>query len=302
MHISRWRAHILKAATCAVTLLASSCFTGIEGTPRIIPRGKDAASAPTPEREMALRIAPQPLSQWRAGKVLRITDQAAERALTMPSGMRIEDVDISYLGSRPAVSLTGDSLVELSFATAAGDTLAYRTRPAERVLVPYAADYDVAALADSLLRGRTLYIVTPMWYTVEGKAPVRESLRHVAVRVDSVVLGTDIFPACVVFSPADVSGQYSVYMSAYDGSRPFDALFSFTNPRERYPAITDAMWRLIVRSQVALGMSRDECRLAWGAPAVIRQLPTTAGMVEEWSYDDGRFLIFEDAQLARYRQ
>lgn len=42
-------------------------------------------------------------------------------------------------------------------------------------------------------------------------------------------------------------------------------------------------------------MTRDECRLALGAPA-------TTGMVEFWQYSDGIYLLFEENILTRFRR
>ena len=48
-------------------------------------------------------------------------------------------------------------------------------------------------------------------------------------------------------------------------------------------------------------MTRDECRLALGAPNSYRTIPVYNAIVEQWNYDDGLYLIFEDGILTRYR-
>ena len=48
-------------------------------------------------------------------------------------------------------------------------------------------------------------------------------------------------------------------------------------------------------------MTRDECRLALGAPPEVLRTPSYGGMREVWSYSDGVFLIFEDGYLTRFR-
>ncbi|MDE6397581.1 MAG: hypothetical protein K2K84_09950, partial [Muribaculaceae bacterium] len=83
--------------------------------------------------------------------------------------------------------------------------------------------------------------------------------------------------------------------------RNFDTQFSSENPRKKYPRITDEVWDLIQHSRVRNGMTPDECRLALGAPDSYRRVPTTAGMVEYWSYYNGSFLTFEDGVLVRFR-
>ena len=66
--------------------------------------------------------------------------------------------------------------------------------------------------------------------------------------------------------------------------------------------MTDEVWDLVVHSRVRAGMTPAECRLALGAPNDYLRLPSTAGMVERWVYDDGVYLIFEDGQLANFRK
>jgi hypothetical protein len=49
-------------------------------------------------------------------------------------------------------------------------------------------------------------------------------------------------------------------------------------------------------------MTSSECRLALGAPNDYTRVPTTGGMVERWTYDNGVYLMFEDGVLTRYRK
>ena len=139
-------------------------------------------------------------------------------------------------------------------------------------------------------------------------------LRHIEVTVDSVVPGDENFPAAVCFSIADsnlaksagvADKEYMLYMTAgmtRGGSRSFDTLFAFDNPRNRYPEIQDDVWEYIIRSRIRKNMTRDECRLALGSPPSVERVPTYGGMVERWSYTDGVYLIFEDGYLTRFRQ
>ena len=96
--------------------------------------------------------------------------------------------------------------------------------------------------------------------------------------------------------------MWLTYGSSRAATRNFDRLFSFSDPRTNYPQISDHTWQLITRSQVAVGMTRDECRLALGAPSSINRGATRAAQLERWLYDDGIYLIFEDGILTRYRK
>lgn len=49
-------------------------------------------------------------------------------------------------------------------------------------------------------------------------------------------------------------------------------------------------------------MTRDEARLALGAPANIDRRPGYSFMREIWTYENGIFLIFEDGLLKSFRQ
>ena len=84
-------------------------------------------------------------------------------------------------------------------------------------------------------------------------------------------------------------------------TRNFSTVFNFDDPRKRYPQISDETWELIINSKVREGMTRDECRLALGAPNSYRTIPVINAVVEQWNYDDGIYLIFEDGLLSRFR-
>lgn len=49
-------------------------------------------------------------------------------------------------------------------------------------------------------------------------------------------------------------------------------------------------------------MTRDECRLSLGAPDNIDRRAGYSVLREVWSYENGRYLIFEDGLLRSYRQ
>ena len=84
--------------------------------------------------------------------------------------------------------------------------------------------------------------------------------------------------------------------------RDFDALFAEKDPRLDYPAVSDENWALITRAQVALGMTKEECRLALGNPVRISENPDQGGLREYWYYDGGAYLFFIDGLLNRFRK
>ena len=164
---------------------------------------------------------------------------------------------------------------------------------------------------DNLLRGQRLFTASADWF--DGNGTDVAGLRHIEVRVDSVVPGNHLYPAAVCFTVenpemaamAHCSGQQRRFYMSVGGSgvaaRTFDRLFSIRNPRRQYPSITDEVWNLIIQSKVQSGMTRDECRLALGSPNDIRRVPTHSGMREIWTYSDGVYFVFDEGLLSDFR-
>lgn len=303
---------VIIASLCAAAAL-HGCFTGIESTPRITAGDvrRQGVARPTPEMEFLAGVGPQSPALWQPGKRFHVADGRIAMLFAGNSAAdSLQGTELAFAGMCSAPSLTGEGATDIALLTARGDTLHYRVdaspealRRRERLEIPFTIELDPVRRADSLMRGRVLYISTPLWRRLDGRS--RPGLRHVAVRVERVQPGSDgVYPASVVFTPVDTPADTAMVMMGLGGDRSprnFATLFSFNNPRDGYPHITDDVWRLIVHSQVQNGMTRDECRLALGAPARVEQIPTTAGMVERWSYGEGIYLIFEDGALTSYR-
>ena len=316
---------------CLAALLPGGCFTGVESTPRITDTEvrRRNADTRTPEERFMSDLRPRTPSQWARGKQWRVADNkfrilltsASERVPETPAGDTL-----LLLETRRAASIDGRGDVELMLGlTSDPDArLYYRTGmtpeafvASERLDIPFTVDLDlVRQSADSIARlPGTLYIVSPRWYTPAdgtGHAEVCAGLRHVPVEVDSVGAGDNNFPIAVYFhtTASDAEDIYRgprmVYMtvgSERTATRNFSTLFAFDNPRTKYPEITDPeIWDLIIHSKVRRGMTRQECRLALGAPTTLERIPTTAGTAEHWSYSDGVYLLFnEEGILERFR-
>lgn len=300
----------------ALSAACSGCFTGIESTPRIT--GDDARRAgvvTTAEQTFAAQLSTERPSQWREGKRWRVTDDKISLIFTgtPQAGHGLAGSDLTLTGRRDAPTVTGKDVVELIFTNYKGQPIAYRTdvptsewEQRDNLAVPFAVDLDVVHRADSLMRGKTFYITTPLWYNKEKKSAT--GLRHVAVRVDSVTVGDENYPLLVAFTPTGLGrdvGQWHIFMTygtARSATRNFDRLFAFDDPRKAFPTINDDTWQLIIRSRVAPGMSRDEARLALGSPNGIDRGTSRGSMqMERWSYDNGAYLLFEDGLLVSYR-
>lgn len=315
-------ARLSLAVISAACLLLESCFTGVESTPRIDASAvkRERAATVTPEQLFLSDILPQPPSQWKAGKIFRVTDDRISRIFTSASSApdSLTGTNLIFQDIVPATSLTGDDAAEVRFTTEDGRRYFYRINGMSTAKIdtmttleiPFTIDMDIVRSIDGKLRGKDFYIRTSAWYDSDGIRK-ENGLRHIRVLVDSVVPGDAYFPALVCFTVADEDmrqrageDEHAVFMSvgtSRTATRNFDVLFSFDSPRKQHPEINDETWNLIISSKVRQGMSRDECRLALGAPPEVLRTPSYGGMREMWSYSDGVFLIFEDGFLTRFR-
>lgn len=294
---------------------ATSCFTGIESTPRISTDDlRRSGVKATPEQAFAALLEGESPAEWTAGKQWLVSEDKISIIFSgSPAGADSLAGSILRLeGISEAKTLTGADVVELRLLTPDNNLLVYRTDvPADEwksrksFNIPFTVELDPVMCADSLLRGKELYITTPLWYDENGHRI--NGLRHIPVTVSSVKAGTANYPLKVCFTAAEddapVRCVYMTYGNSPSSNRNFDKLFRFDNPRLGYPDISDRTWGLIIRSQLAEGMSRDEARLALGSPASIDRGATRGSMqIERWSYDNGVFLIFEEGVLIRYRK
>lgn len=293
---------------------ATACFTGIESTPKITADNvRDSGVRVTDEQTFSAEIVAEAPRAWKMGKQWLVSDSKIALAFTPASDDASDLVGktVSYVESRPVTTLTGDEVVELVLTDAAGRVFFHRTgipvRDWEERLsysIPFTVEMSAVERADSLMRGKTYYITTPRWFDQDGHDITGQ--RHIPVTVQTVEAGNHIYPLRVAFTQNErpqepVRYILMTYGTSTASTRNFDRLFSFTNPRNSYPHITDATWEKIINSQIAEGMSRDECRLALGAPAKVDRGATPGMQLERWSYENGVYLLFEDGYLTKFR-
>lgn len=296
-------------------VLASSCFTGVESTPKIIYKEeKNSRADSSAEERISSMFKPDPFSRWESGKAFYVTSPRISLALsgTSPQTVMPETGDsIVYTGCRTVTDLTGDEIVELMFtAPRTGSELTYRTNSTRRKLeesdkveIPFTIDLGLVGLAAGELAGKEYFIKTSLWS--DGSGGTVNGRKFIKVKVTGVVPGNEVYPFRVLF--ADEAGNPgSVYMSAASGARwiprEFQSLFSIADPRLSYPQISDAMWRKIINSKVEKGMTKTEATLALGSPAGIDRGHDHSSSYERWAYSDGVYLIFEDGLLVRHNQ
>lgn len=305
-----------------VTLGAGGCFTGVESTPRITDSEvkKEKASGVTPEQQFLSHIKPLPPCEWTNGKAFKVTDSRISRIFSLsPEAIAgLPGNNIYFRNMSPTRSMTGDDATEIVFSDANGIEYTYnisgltseKLDTLKSLEIPFTVDLDIVRQISESLVGKCFFVKTSAWYNPIDMSKVN-GLRHIEIKVDSVLPGDSYFPATVCFSVTDPdlaarvgNNKYAVYMSVGDSraaTRNFETLFSFSNPRKEHPEITNDIWNLIISSKVKYGMTREECRLALGTAPDVLRTPSYGGMREVWSYSDGVFLIFEDGLLTRFR-
>ncbi|MDE6126823.1 MAG: DUF2845 domain-containing protein [Muribaculaceae bacterium] len=288
-------------------ILLAGCFTGVESTPRITYKEVEKQkAATTDEQRLAATFRPRPLARWRPGdRFLAASPQAGKAFAGSPA--IAEGTELRYLGARERVWVLGDSVAELLFATPAGDTLASNATSGLAELMarqtppdlPFVIDLRFVEEVDRALAGRRCYLRTNLWNNPADGSYTR-GRKFIPVTIETILPGNATHPLLARFA-ADDGLRGELLMSAgAESSRSFDSLFSFTDPRDRYPEISDARWALICDSRIENGMTRAEARLALGPTSEIDRGHSHSTAYERWTYPDGRYLIFEDGILTRH--
>lgn len=299
--------------------LCSSCSTGIEGTKMIkMSRGDRKAVAPSAEDLLADSIYSQSLSAWRHGKQFLVTNDKAAMIFEIPyavpdtAARSIAGMTIAFdkLESRQTPGGVNTTIIkfkgnsgDLIFDTSKSDPSAVSA--VTGLDIPMLIDLDMVHLADSLISGRKLWTRTQLWYGEDGTNFVGR--KFVPVTIDSVSPGNMLFPLSVNFTDdRDVHGKMYMNVKSATGlgaeSRTFTSLFSLSDPRLKYPSITDDVWDLICDGAVRAGMTKDECRLSLGNPDEVDAGHDWNSLIDIWNYKDGTFLQFQDGILVRFRR
>ncbi len=297
-----------------LTLLLQSCFfTGVESTPRITAGDVKREREPvTAEDTFLASTADAPLGQWYPGKEFVVTDPRISLIFgaTAPSGGLPAGGTITFAGASEARSVAGLPVTDLTFLSPGGNELVYRiNRPLatlmeERSLsVPYTIQSSVVSSADSAMRDRDLYILTLAWRD-STDTPIDGGRKFVKVHIDSVTPGNSHFPLKASFTDTHGLSACIFFHPGAKGAFPrtFPTIFSVTDPYLRYQSTMPATWDLITRGKVADGMTREECRLALGAPKEIDRGATQSYLREAWLYENGVYLLFEDGILKSFRR
>lgn len=296
--------------------LCLSCSTGIEGTKKIRMTKEDIRlMVKSPEQTFSESIQGSPLSAWEMGKqFLGMSDRTLY--IFEPTGMNAEDPYQSLKGK--TLYYTGlDSYVnpdlreECVILFSDGQrTLRYRTgkstsdsmKEIDSSKLPLIADINLIDKWKEKITGMTLWTKSNLWYDISGNR--LPGLKFAKVKVEEVVPSTGDFPISIRISGPDGKQGYlhMNYTSDLHDSRNFAAILNLSDPKEKYPYISDEHWMLIQQGKVGQGMTKEECKLAIGNPDEVRSGHNRAQTMDIWQYSDGTYLMFSDGLLTNFRQ
>lgn len=302
----------VKLTVIAGAAMLQGCFfTGVESTPRITGRDvKQATLPPSAEDGYLSRATPEPMKAWKEGKEFRVTDERIARifgAAGVSAGLEPGQT-LRFTGATEAPGVTGEPVTDLNFTGPGGEMLSYRiNRPLNRVLadsvteVPFTIQMSMVNEAARLMEGKKYYVLTSYWRD-DNDTPV-DGRKYIAVTIDSVSAGNALYPLKVAFHDADGnSARIFMHGGVRNGTlRSFGRVFAFTDPRLKYPHITNEHWQMITNGRVTDGMTTEEVRLALGRPKEVERGATNSQLREAWLYDNGTYLLFEDGVLRRRR-
>lgn len=289
-------------------LTLQGCFTGIESTPKITAKDLHREHVVlTDEQRFAENIALQPIRDWKPGHKLMVTDCRLSMLFDLEPGLNPGEI-ISYKGYQPSRSITGDSITTLIFTDGSRELRYPVNQPYSRIAsgssfsLPMTVDLQLVGNVAGMLTGNTYYLITPLRVDNEMN-PVANGRKYVPVTVRGVYPGNSFYPLRVEVSDSD-NNIASIAMTIgtdRSSTRNFDNIFSFRDPRTGYPYITDSNWECIINSNVALGMTTEECRLALGSPRDVKKGQNGAIFFEQWTFDNGAYCIFTDGLLTSFR-
>lgn len=298
-----------------VSVLLQGCFTGVESTPKIKEKElKKQNIVDTPEKHIMDSVIPTLPSTWERGKNFFIADSRTTMAAWLVEPMEMKDslagctAEILSIDTIP--SLTESPEIQLSFLVPDKKTkLVFRTgispqawKDIKKYTLPHMIEEDLVSRARIALEGKQFYILPARRIGWNGEDTL--GTRYAPVNVVKVAPAAESSPLRVYFNDNEgyLSSLFMTIGNETTSRRNFETLFSLSDPRIQYKHIPDDVWELIVHSKLRLGMTPEEARLALGSPEQYLKTPTSAGVIEKWTYSGGVFLLFEDGILTKFRQ
>jgi hypothetical protein len=162
------------------------------------------------------------------------------------------------------------------------------------------------------LLNKDLYVLTDLWMRDKNGRETMQSdevAQFVKVKITKIGAGVEEAPIKVVFKAeglpeAHVNINFGGVNTAdhrMSGAK-FDEVFSFSDPKKKYPLISAAHWKLIQVHTVKIGMSKTACSLSWGEPEDKHSTVSSGVNHEQWVYGSGSYLYFEGDKLTSIQQ
>ena len=298
--------------------LLTACGTGIEITERVTDKDVRRVVEKADARQPVVTIDAyaDSLQAWKPGKLFWVADDQVKQLFAYQPGYDLDTLHLQGHVLRYVSHQTGglfeddnryikialnDSVTGITYICNAGKaTDAFRPG----FSIPMLIDMDMVDHIARQVTGKDVFIRTPIWYDRDN-GQMKDGRHYIKVHIDSVLPGNAVLPLRTYFTAVDSGERAMVWMSNNASTmhgRDFDALFVASDPHLAYPSITDENWERITRGQVIEGMTKEECRLALGAPKSIDERPEQAGMREFWYYDGGSYLYFVDGLLSHFRR
>ena len=150
----------------------------------------------------------------------------------------------------------------------------------------------------TILTGRKVWLRTALWYDNDMN-PIK-GRKFIPVTISEVKRGNSSFPLLICFDDGKDKSWLPMNMpdgKGNQGSRNFASLFYISDPKLRFPDITPEVWDLICSEQVQPGMTKQECKLAFGNPDQVETGHDWNILADIWKYSDGKYLFFIDDRL-----
>lgn len=267
----------------------------------------------TEEQIFAREITGVPLSQWEKGRPFVAMSQ---RTLYMfePTGLSYQDSNsmegktLTFEGfeSKLTPGLNEECILLFSDGS---NTYRYDSgKPTETAMaevvsnrMPLLSDVVISRQWSERLKGKRLWTKNNLYYDANGnRVP---GIRYAEVIVEGVEPSTGDFPMKVRILTSEGERAYinMNYNSETTDSRSFPQVFFLSDPKNRYPQISEENWKSIQKSRVRVGMTKEECRLALGTPDELNGGHNANQTMDIWQYNNGAYLMFTDGLLTRFR-
>lgn len=311
-------ASVLAVMALLLCVVMVGCGTGIEVTGHVTDKDVRKVIDQSPNREMTVTLEPylDSLSAWQQGKRFWVTDDRVRQLFAYSpeydkDTLHLAGHVLKYVSYKTGGLFDDDvRYVEISLIDSVTNNLyvcrAGKATDANRrgFSIPLLIDLDMVEHTARQVVGKDYYILTAIWYDRQQEQMV-DGRHYIKVHIDSVLPGNSVLPLRVLFTTADTHERAMVWMSNMSSTmhgRDFDALFAAADPHLLYPDISDDTWNLITRSQLQVGMTKEECRLSIGSPRSINEHPDQSALREYWYYDGGSYLYFVDGLLSQFRR